>query len=202
MSVCFILSGCGEGATFLNVGSGRVHVPGWVSIDRLAPRDRPWLIPADIRALPFRDDSFDGALASHILEHIVEVRDAIRELHRVLKEGATLIVRVPYGVRALTDPFHVRAFDLRSFARFAMDDPNSLECDRLFEIVSLGITDYEMPLPFDYLIWSPKVSFLHAIRGLVLRLFRVRHPDRRIINPFPLTRRKEITCRLRTIKST
>ena len=45
----------------------------------------------DIRRLPFADDSFDTVIFAHVLEHLAEPVDTLREMVRVLKPGAPLI---------------------------------------------------------------------------------------------------------------
>jgi SAM-dependent methyltransferase len=52
-------------------------------------------VKADITDLPFPDDSFDVILCSHVLEHVVEDRKAMRELYRVLRRGGWALVLVP-----------------------------------------------------------------------------------------------------------
>jgi SAM-dependent methyltransferase len=85
-----------------------------VGVD-LAEADVPGLrsVVADVRALPFDDDSFDFALCISTLEHVGrdnEVYDvdapredtgdeaALRELRRVLGKNGRLVVSVPTGV--------------------------------------------------------------------------------------------------------
>jgi SAM-dependent methyltransferase len=85
-----------------------------VGVD-LAEADVPGLrsVVADVRTLPFDDDSFDFALCISTLEHVGrdnEVYDvdapredsgdeaALRELHRVLGKNGRLLVSVPTGV--------------------------------------------------------------------------------------------------------
>jgi SAM-dependent methyltransferase len=46
-------------------------------------------------ALPFRDGAFDRVVASEVLEHLPQDRDAMRELARVLAPGGLLAVTVP-----------------------------------------------------------------------------------------------------------
>ncbi len=41
------------------------------------------------------DDSFDVALASHVLEHVPHDRKALAELRRILKPGGRLVLMVP-----------------------------------------------------------------------------------------------------------
>ena len=45
----------------------------------------------DVQALPFDDDSFDGAVAAWMLYHVQDVDRAIAELHRVLRPGGRLV---------------------------------------------------------------------------------------------------------------
>jgi SAM-dependent methyltransferase len=64
----------------------------YVSTDLERPRA---MVKADITELPFPDDSFDVILCSHVLEHVVEDRKAMRELYRVLRPGGWALVLVP-----------------------------------------------------------------------------------------------------------
>jgi predicted SAM-dependent methyltransferase len=57
------------------------------------------MVKADITALPFPDESFDVILCSHVLEHVLDDRRAMRELHRVLKPEGWAIVLVPISSR-------------------------------------------------------------------------------------------------------
>ncbi|MBE9552988.1 MAG: methyltransferase domain-containing protein [Proteobacteria bacterium] len=50
---------------------------------------------ADLTALPFRDESFDFVICSHVLEHIEDDRAAMAELFRVLVPGGRAVVMVP-----------------------------------------------------------------------------------------------------------
>ena len=53
------------------------------------------MVKADICALPFEDNSYDLILCNHVLEHIPDDTQAMRELFRVLKKGGSLIAQVP-----------------------------------------------------------------------------------------------------------
>ena len=49
----------------------------------------------DVRALPFRDDSFDAIYSMGTIEHFDETEQAVAEMARVLKPGGRAIVGVP-----------------------------------------------------------------------------------------------------------
>ena len=52
-------------------------------------------IAADAARLPFRDAAFDAVICTETLEHLPDDRGAIRELARVLRDGAPLLGAVP-----------------------------------------------------------------------------------------------------------
>lgn len=82
---------------------------------------------ADLTRLPFRPESFDLVLASHVLEHIPDDRAAVREIHRVLRPGGIALLPVPithggptieYDAPHPHEEMHVRAPGLDYFRRF------------------------------------------------------------------------------------
>jgi predicted SAM-dependent methyltransferase len=52
-------------------------------------------VKADICHLPFADNSYDVILCNHVLEHIPDDTQAMRELYRVLKPGGMGIFQIP-----------------------------------------------------------------------------------------------------------
>ena len=65
---------------------------------------------ADLTALPFEDKEFDLIWCSHVLEHIVDDRRAMREMLRVLVPGGHAVIQVPISAEvtiedaSVTDP--------------------------------------------------------------------------------------------------
>ena len=55
-------------------------------------------VKADLCALPFEDNSFDVIFCNHVLEHIPDDAQAMRELYRVMKKGGWGIFQVPQDI--------------------------------------------------------------------------------------------------------
>lgn len=92
--------GCGTGANAPVLGAGGRFA---VGLDRSATplrladaeRGHDVRVRADAGALPFADGAFDLVVALDVLEHLDDDHAAARELLRVLRPGAPLIVFVP-----------------------------------------------------------------------------------------------------------
>lgn len=65
---------------------------GYVTADLLDPRAD---VRADITKLEFPDASFDAVYCSHVLEHVPDDHQAMRELYRVLDRNGIAIIMVP-----------------------------------------------------------------------------------------------------------
>lgn len=100
----------------LNLGCGNDYRydRDWVNLDITKPCN----VMADIRqGIPFKSASLDMVWASHILEHLPDLRAMQRELARIIKYKGVLNVIVPYYLSsdAWGDPTHCRAFSEESF---------------------------------------------------------------------------------------
>jgi SAM-dependent methyltransferase len=51
----------------------------------------------DATAMPYADDSFDGAILLEVIEHVPDTTRLLQEIKRVLKPGAILCIGVPTG---------------------------------------------------------------------------------------------------------
>ena len=66
-------------------------------------------VEGDVMALPFPDNSFDGATMGFSLRNVVDIDQVLREIHRVLKPGARF---VNLDVSKAPNKFFKRAFDV------------------------------------------------------------------------------------------
>lgn len=76
-----------------------LHGRGYVSLDRFSPLAD---VNADLTDLPFPSASFDVVLSSHVLEHVPDDRQALREIARVLKPSGWAVLLFPYDPRRPT----------------------------------------------------------------------------------------------------
>ena len=112
----------------------------------------------DVQNLPFNDNVYDVVICNHVLEHVEDDRQAMKEILRVLKPGGFTILQVPtdfsrektFEDNSITDPNertrifgqydHVRIYgldypDLLKQAGFVIDEEN------YFDAISQDIKD-------------------------------------------------------------
>ncbi len=66
---------------------------------------------------PFEKDTFNVVIANHVLEHLDHFLETMNEIHRILRPGGTVKIKVPYfgSPNAFTDPTHKKFFTKESF---------------------------------------------------------------------------------------
>ncbi len=122
--------GCGGGA-FLAYLEGRGHRAVGVDIleeaVRLAARAAPrsTVLQADAMHLPFPDARFDRLVSHHLVEHLEDLRGALKEWWRVLRPGGVMVVCTPNRIypspRIFEDPGHVHLYDRRELEEAVRD---------------------------------------------------------------------------------
>ena len=90
----------------------------------------------DITALPFPDCSFDLVCAFDIVEHVEDDRRVFREIHRVTRHGATVVLAVPlHPARwsAFDDLVgHVRRYDAEALVALLAEHGLTIERSAMF----------------------------------------------------------------------
>lgn len=71
----------------------KIHGENYITADIESPLAK---IKMDIHQMPFKDNYFDVVLCNHVLEHVTDDIQALREINRVLKPGGFAIVQVPF----------------------------------------------------------------------------------------------------------
>lgn len=84
---------------------------------------------ADIESLPFEDGVFETVVITETLEHLINPRKGLEEIHRVLKDGGKALISVPNGVDR--QPTHYNTFDITRLQDIMQDifTTESLESD-------------------------------------------------------------------------
>jgi SAM-dependent methyltransferase len=99
----------------LNLGSGNRPLAGFVNVDSrpLSTVD----VVADVRSLPFSDNSAVEIEASSLLEHFADPYAVLDEIHRVLAPQGVLRVRVPspWAQAGFLDSSHEFLADLKQW---------------------------------------------------------------------------------------
>jgi SAM-dependent methyltransferase len=103
----------------LNVGCGRDSRAGWVNLDASPLPGVDIVHNLENLPLPFADGEFDEILCQDVLEHI-EYIPVLRDLHRILKPGGELTVRVPHFTSRnnFVDPTHRKLFSVDTWEFF------------------------------------------------------------------------------------
>jgi SAM-dependent methyltransferase len=104
----------------LDVGCGIRKQPGAIGIDRNPASRADVLCDLDHFPYPFRDDSFDGLTAIHVIEHLDDVIRAMEEFHRLVRAGGAVRIETPHytDFSSFCDPthrHHLNSFSLRYF---------------------------------------------------------------------------------------
>ena len=95
----------------LNLGCGSDYKKGWINVDVVkGTADVVW----DLNRFPypFKDNSADYVLLKHVLEHLDDIILVMNELHRIVKRGGIVEIRVPFytNFQALTHVQHKHFF--------------------------------------------------------------------------------------------
>lgn len=69
----------------------------------------------DGKNLPFENASFDSILCSEVFEHIFNLEEIIKELHRVLRPDGTMLITCPFVWNE-----HEVPYDFARYTRFAL----------------------------------------------------------------------------------
>jgi SAM-dependent methyltransferase len=91
------------------------------------------LVRADIRELPFPEDSFDAVYTMGTIEHIDEYVQAIAEVRRVLRPGGRAIIGVPHKWNIFLRPALVWVLD--QFGKYAYAPEKSFSSPELRQAI-------------------------------------------------------------------
>jgi ubiquinone/menaquinone biosynthesis C-methylase UbiE len=150
----------------LNLGCGTDIKPGWINLDAAALPGVDVVHDIARLPLPFPDETMDKILCQDILEHTDYV-PILRDLHRILKTGEALTVRVPHftSKHNFIDPTHRRLFSVNTFDFFVRDSSLKRERDYYFDFAFSRIASCR--ITFEHT--SRFFVYNHAVSALVNR---------------------------------
>ena len=104
----------------LNIGCGKDIRRGYINLDIKKFEGVDAVHNLNKFPYPFKKDYFDEVRATAVLEHINDLPRVMREIHRICKKDAKVIIGVPYWNSLLSwnDPEHKRGFTLDTFTFF------------------------------------------------------------------------------------
>lgn len=130
-----------------------------IDFARLSKVQSAKLCNADACKLPFNNEAFDGVIAHHVIEHIIDDRCFIEEIHRVLKRGGFVILGTPNKDRLASIIYDglisKRKFPWREHIReYDKDTLNQLLDKKLFSRINItgnfiGLHSSSLVIGFD-----------------------------------------------------
>lgn len=150
----------------LNLGSGEFPKEGYINVDFYSLKEPDVIHNLNLLPYPFDDDEFDVIEADHLIEHLQDVFQVMRELHRIGKQGAVVKIRVPHFSRGFTHADHKRGFDVSFPLYFDPKFPPGYQGFE-FEHESTKLTWFAQPYLKKQLFPSP-IYYTAVTIGVVL----------------------------------
>lgn len=110
----------------LNLGCGNDIKKGWINLDFVKGEGVNVIWDINKFPWPFKDNEIDLIFASHVLEHVDDLPKTMKEIKRICKNNANILIRVPHfscGV-SYRDPTHKRLFSYFTFQYFEKGEYN------------------------------------------------------------------------------
>ena len=108
----------------VNLGCDKTRIPGSIGVDGVKIKGFVDIVH-NLNKLPypFKSSSINEIHLYHVLEHLDNPIKKLEEIHRILKPGGKLFIRVPHfsSMAAFTDLTHLRPFSCFSFDCFEID---------------------------------------------------------------------------------
>jgi SAM-dependent methyltransferase len=106
-----------EGSRVLDAGAGNAPYRGLFKAHRYETADKhpASTFKCDLHAIPLPDASFDAIVSTQTLEHTQDPAQVLRELHRVMKPGAPILLSAPFAYEE-----HLKPNDFYRFTSFGL----------------------------------------------------------------------------------
>lgn len=127
--------GCGIGHSY-HLLAPRETIGVDIDSSALEGQDRETVV-ADMRRIPFEDDSFSSVLSVHSVEHVPDPERVIAEVSRVLEPGGTAVFVTPNRLTfgrpdEIIDPFHFVELDPSEMLTLCRKGFDRIEIEGIF----------------------------------------------------------------------
>lgn len=126
----------------VNLGCGKTRIPDSIGVDTSLIEGYTDVVhDLNVIPYPFEDNSIDEIHFYHVLEHLDNPIKKLEEIHRILKVGGKLFMRVPHfsSFGAFCDITHIRPFSYFSFDVFEKENYHSFYTNSRFKILNKKI---------------------------------------------------------------
>ena len=137
----------------LNLGSGGVEIPGYISVDK---NDTRASILMDVFDLDFEENSVEEIIASHLFEHVNPYRsvELLQKWFKVLKPGGKLIMEVPNIEELCRHFITANKQDRYGILNCIYGSVNTTETGEKDEITSPHLWGWYPEIMQDHLMWA------------------------------------------------
>ena len=131
----------------------------WTTINIVEPCD----IVHDLNSFPypFEDSSVNEVRINHVLEHLDNPKAVIIEINRILKDGGSLTVKVPYGQTKMKNPSHLHNFLPEWFTAFEKSNSpyNNKTIGGMFSsLFNMTTGKFRFWKPYEIIVYMQKVE--------------------------------------------
>ena len=154
-------------SVWLNLGCGYKQRAGFVNVDKYDNCDPDVICDLNVFPYPWDDESVDGIIMWHCLEHLDDWWAVFLECVRILRPGAVMQIRVPDATTdgAITYRDHYHIFDIHSFhgIRGRSGSGFNAKAELTSETVPIEMIDY-VRVPYTRYKWMSRKPFRPILR--------------------------------------
>lgn len=137
----------------IDIGCGNNKTEGFFGVDQYPFPAVDQVIDLNAPSWPIPDNKFDFARASHVIEHVKDTQNFLKEIHRICKHGAEVVIETPHfsWIDSWNDPTHLWHFSSGWYRRLEKG-----------QYLSYVIGEFELV--------KSEIEFNKSIRSLIPRL--------------------------------
>lgn len=118
----------------------------------------------DGKTLPFPDNYFDSVFSTEVFEHVFNLEEMIKEIRRVMKPGAKILVTCPFAI-----PEHEQPNDYGRYSSFGIKHLFEKNDFKVIEYEKIGThfdTLIQLRITFYSLVLFPKLDKLAIVKPI------------------------------------